>query len=264
MRSAYAIHALALGAALIAGVSLPSVSVLVGPAYAQGRADMPSPLSAATIRSLQQALNNQGIKVAIDGVMGAATREAIRTYQSQHHLPVTGMPDQATLDKLRVTAERRAPGEQPPRQPAQRQMGPGQRGPGPMGQGQMGQDQIGMMSPQMMEMMHQMMAGQGAMMGSAGQGARMGGMAASDPMGRANAMGTMASLIHGGPSGEMTVERVTKIVNGLLAWHGNPRLKLGAVGEEGGEITAEILTQDGSLVQKLAFNRHPGVVRSVP
>src|SRR3546814_11571865 len=42
--------------------------------------------------------------VTADGVLDEETRAAIRKYQSQHHLPVTGEPDQATLDKLGVAA----------------------------------------------------------------------------------------------------------------------------------------------------------------
>jgi hypothetical protein len=247
-------------------MALPFAAVPIGvtPAYAQGRADMPGPLSSDTIRALQEALNSQGIKVTVDGVMGGATRDAIRSYQSQHHLPVTGMPDQATLDKLGVTAERRTPGEPRPGPRAQQQMGQGQMGPGQMGQGPMVMMGSGMMGPQMMQMMHQMMGGQGGMgggmMGGAGRGSMMGGERMDGPM----AMGTMAGLIYGGPAGEMTSERVTKIVDGVLAWHGNPRLKLGTVSEEAGEIIAEIVTQDGSPVQKLAFNRYPGIVRPLP
>jgi len=59
-------------------------------------------LTEATIKSLQEALNKQGIVVKVDGVLNDETRAAIRKYQSQHHLPVTGEPDKATLDKLGV------------------------------------------------------------------------------------------------------------------------------------------------------------------
>ena len=66
----------------------------------------PAPIAAAlpesTVKALQEALNKQGIVVKVDGVLNEETRAAIRRYQSQHHLPVTGDPDQATLDKLGV------------------------------------------------------------------------------------------------------------------------------------------------------------------
>lgn len=59
-----------------------------------------------TITALQEALNKQGIAVKTDGVLNDETRAAIRKYQTQHHLPVTGEPDKATLDKLGVAARR--------------------------------------------------------------------------------------------------------------------------------------------------------------
>lgn len=74
-------------------------------------------------------------------------------------------------------------------------------------------------------------------------------------------------LLYGSPHGtpeEMTPERVRELLEQRLDYHGNPRLALGEIEEaEDGSITAEILTIDGSLVQKLAFNRYPGLVRQV-
>jgi hypothetical protein len=60
----------------------------------------------ATVKALQEALIKQGITVATDGKLNDATRDAIRKYQSQHHLPVTGEPDQATLNKLGVVDQK--------------------------------------------------------------------------------------------------------------------------------------------------------------
>jgi hypothetical protein len=140
------------------------------PTFAQTAAPpaaMPAGQSGATIRALQEALNKQGIAVKTDGVLGEETRAAIKQYQSQHHLPVTGEPDKATLDKLGVAARQgAAPGG---RKQAGQQ--PGGAMPGGMGQGMMGQ---GMMGPGMM--------GQGGMMpmmgmmghGGAGMGPGMG------------------------------------------------------------------------------------------
>ena len=68
-----------------------------------------STLADSTIRALQEALNKQGIAVRTDGVMNDETRNAIRKYQSQHHLPVTGDADKATLDKLGVVGQLGAP-----------------------------------------------------------------------------------------------------------------------------------------------------------
>lgn len=57
----------------------------------------------------------------------------------------------------------------------------------------------------------------------------------------------------------LTVADVRQMIEGHLAWQGNPNLKVGAV-EEGGDrqIIAEIVTQDGSLVQRMQFDRTTG------
>lgn len=63
---------------------------------------------------------------------------------------------------------------------------------------------------------------------------------------------------------EMTPARVETHLLELLERHDNPRLELGEISEaEDGSIIAEIVTVDGSLVQRLAFNRYPGVVRQI-
>lgn len=51
---------------------------------------------------------------------------------------------------------------------------------------------------------------------------------------------------------EMTLARVRAFLEQRLAHHGKPRLKIG-----------EIITVDGSLVQKLASNRYPGRFRQL-
>jgi hypothetical protein len=107
----------------------------------------PSQLSPATVKALQEALNKQGIAVKTDGVLDGVTREAVKKYQSQHHLPVTGEPDKATLDKLGVATQ---PGAAMPggggmmghgmMPPGHNMMGSGSMGGGsmPQGQGTMG------------------------------------------------------------------------------------------------------------------------------
>lgn len=103
---------------------------------------------------------------------------------------------------------------------------------------------MGMMTPEMMQMMQRMM-GQGGMPGM------MGGQ----------------GILLGTPLGvpeEMTEDRVRALLEQQLTSLGNPRLRLGEIGTaRDGSITAEIVTVDGSLVQKLAFNRYPGLVRQV-
>ena len=127
---------------------------------------------------------------------------------------------------------------------------------------------VGMMTPEMMQMMPRMM-GQGGMPGMMGgmQGQRMPeggmgqGMTGQMPMAGGMMMCPMmqmmgarsgmdmqsmmgAAMLYGMPHGnaeEMTPERVRTFLEQRL----------------------EIVTVDGSLVQKLAFNRYPGLFRQI-
>ena len=95
-------------AAVALAIALTVSPSLVATSYAQSTstpAAASSTLSEATVKALQEALNKQGIAVRADGVMNDETRNAIRKYQSQHHLPVTGDADKATLDKLGVVGQ---------------------------------------------------------------------------------------------------------------------------------------------------------------
>jgi peptidoglycan hydrolase-like protein with peptidoglycan-binding domain len=121
-------------------------------------------LSETTVRALQEALNNQGIAVKVDGILNDETKGAIRKYQSQHHLPVTGEPDKATLDKLGVASGQSGEAPATPAAPGQGQSG--------MGTGMMMSPGQGMMGPG-----HGMM-GPSGMMGGAQPGA--GGQMAPD------------------------------------------------------------------------------------
>ena len=57
--------------------------------------------SAALVKKVQKGLVEYGIdNVTIDGIIGNQTREAIRSFQSIYKLPVTGEPDQKTVEKL--------------------------------------------------------------------------------------------------------------------------------------------------------------------
>ena len=169
---------------------------------------------------------------------------------------------------------------------------------GMMGQGMMGEGMMEMMTPEMMQMMMRMMRmlRQGMMpegmmpetmmeqrgmpgmmrqgmprqgMGQ-GMGQEMGpGMMGQMRMGGGMMMGMPGGdpLLYGSPHltpEEMTPERVRELLEQRLDYHGNPRLELGEIEEAAdGSITAVILTTDGSLVQKLAFNRYPGLVRQL-
>jgi hypothetical protein len=158
-----------------------------------------------------------------------------------------------------------------------------------------GSGMTGMMSPEMMQMMMRMMMGQpGDSTGQPGMmgrnmlgrnmmdGSMMGGDMMADMMRGGMMMQMMGAMQSGaalhdmmaghhlalglpvGTPEEMTPERVRTFLEERLARLGNPRLKLGEiVTAEDGSITAEIVTVEGSLVQKLAFNRYPGLVRQI-
>ena len=98
------------GAALLALATAFTVSLPASTASAQmpGSPAMATGSSSVDVKALQEALNRQGVSVKVDGVMGPATREAIKTFQGQHHLPVSGEPDEATLAKLGVQGPRAA------------------------------------------------------------------------------------------------------------------------------------------------------------
>lgn len=148
---------------------------------------------------------------------------------------------------------------------------------------------MGMMTPEMMQMIMRMM-GEGGMPGMMG-GMRGGpmaegmpgrgmmgqGMMGMDGMpmgpmmhglhgqmgGHALGPGALYGMHHGAPS-EMTPARVETYLAHLLERHGNPRLEIGEITEaEDGSIISEIVTVDGSLVQRLAFNRYPGLFRQI-
>ena len=128
----------------------------------------------------------------------------------------------------------------------------------------------GMMTPEMMKMMQGMMGGQGgmnmesAMMMCPSMQMMLGMRAGADMQGIMGGPGLLYGMPHG-TAEKMTPESVRTFLEKRLEWHANPRLKIGKIATAAdGSITAEIVTVDGSLVQKLAFNRHPGMVRQLP
>lgn len=143
-------------------LAILSAAMIVGAApIAMVHAQMPSTRAApaalpqSTVLSLQEALNKQGAAVKVDGVLGDETRAAIRQFQTQHHLPVTGEPDRATLDKLGV-ADRGGATQAPMARP--RMAMPGQANPQAGGM-QGGMMRGGMMGGEMMKH-HEMMQNQ--------------------------------------------------------------------------------------------------------
>lgn len=148
----------------------------------------------------------------------------------------------------------------------QRGMGPGMTqgdrtsGTGNVAQGGMGQ---GMMGPGMM----QGGMGQGMMMCPMMSGMMQGGMG-QGMMGQ----GMMGAGMPSGGTAGMFGSRVTPVMNlSIDDVHGyldiqlerlnNKRLKVGNISADGGTITAEIVTVDNSLVQRLKVDRHTGMIK---
>jgi len=91
----------------------------------------------------------------------------------------------------------------------------------------------------------------------------MNGQAGMGMPGMMGGQGILLGTPHGTPE-EMTEDRVRALLEQQLTNLGNPRLRLGEIGTApDGSITAEIVTVDGSLVQKRAFNRYPGLFRQI-
>ena len=84
-------------AAKVAAPAQPAKPVAVAFKPASGDA-----ASAAMIMQIQKGLANLAYKdVAVDGVMGQQTSEAISHFQKHYRLPVTGQANAAVLDKLK-------------------------------------------------------------------------------------------------------------------------------------------------------------------
>lgn len=104
------------------------------------------------------------------------------------------------------------------------------------------------------------------MMGQQGQMPMMGPGAGPGMMGQ---QGQMPMRGQGAGPGMMPPLRqdlaaadVQHMLEHRLAWQGNPNVKVGNIEEKDDDtIVAEIVTQDGSLVQKLEVDRHTGWMR---
>lgn len=98
--------------------------------------------------------------------------------------------------------------------------------------------------------------GQGHMMGP-GYGMGLGHMMGPGFSRQGNvAPGTMPSL-----RGKLDTDDVRQMMEYRLRWMDNPNIKLGKVEvSDTDTITAEIVTQDGSLVERLKVDRHTGLI----
>jgi hypothetical protein len=123
-------------------------------------------------------------------------------------------------------------------------MGQGAQGQGMMDSGQTGQQMMGG-CPMMGGMMGQ---GKGGMMqGGMGPGMMQGGKG-----------GLFGSRVT--PMMNLSAEDVRGYLGAQLDRLGNKRLKVGDIKAEDGTITADIVTVDNSLVQRLKVDRHTGAI----
>ena len=71
-----------------------------------------------------------------------------------------------------------------------------------------------------------------------------------------------------GPSrqgADLSTDDVRTTLERWLAWQGNSRLKVGDVKEESADvIVADLVTQEGSLVDRFKVDRHTGLMQRVP
>lgn len=128
--------------------------------------------------------------------------------------------------------------------------GPGMMGPGQMpmmGPGMMGHGMGPGMGP---SMMYPNMMGWGM-----GPGMPMGpGMMGYGPGPRGAWQDRMRALPQ-----DLSVDDVRHMMEHQLSWQGNPNLEIGKIEEKDKDtIVAEIVTKNGSLVQRLEINRHTG------
>jgi hypothetical protein len=203
-------------------------------------------------------------------VLFAATTPLLAQAADDEHHPETEAAETAPPAAEAAPAGMRGQGMM--MRPETMQSEGGERG--PMAEGMMSR---GMMAPGMMPgMMEGMMRGmaEGLARGLVEGMAAVHGMepeiGPSEGMGphtmrqrdMTGGRGMGSALLYGPPAEGITVERARTILEGALAWHGNPRLKLGTVEEQNEDtIVAEILTVDDSLVQRLAIDRATGTFR---
>lgn len=102
---------LTLAAVLFWALAKPAVGMTLPPVpdhvpaplvLAQAVDSMPDQMRTATIRAIQETLNEKGFKAGpVDGAMGPRTRNAIRDYQRKAGLPVDGVASKDVLDHMK-------------------------------------------------------------------------------------------------------------------------------------------------------------------
>lgn len=142
-------------------------------------------------------------------------------------------------------------------------------------QGSQNQQMQDRMQGQMRDRMQDRMQGQQGQRGPrAGMQGQMAGNMQGGMMGRMmhmmqtsrmmmGPMGPSMMMRAGRPSGDsLTADEARRIADGILAWQGNDRLKVGEVTEQDDNtILIEIMTVDDSLVQRIAMDRTTGMMQ---
>ena len=139
---------------------------------------------------------------------------------------------------------------------------------GMMGQGMMGQGAMpmmmapGMMNQGMMPMMGYGMTGQGMMMPMMMAPGMMGqGMMNQGAMGQGMMNQGATPMMGMAAAAPLDADHVRPHLEQHLAMMGFPNLMLGSIeAEDDDTLVAEIVTRDGTLVQRLAVDRHSGAV----
>lgn len=67
-----------------------------------------------------------------------------------------------------------------------------------------------------------------------------------------------------GQAGDITPDDVRQLLQRRIAMMGNDRLKVGDIKEEDGRITADIVTNDGSLVDRFGIDTQTGAFTRLP
>ena len=94
-----AVPARAATSAFLTASAVPAVGTW--PVLRQGAAN-----SAVTVRSLQYLLNAHGAGLTVDGIFGARTNSAVRSFQASHGLVVDGIVGSRTWSSVLVTVRR--------------------------------------------------------------------------------------------------------------------------------------------------------------
>ena len=115
--------AICVGALLTASVALAGTTMRAPakPPVASGASVTPSAtihkdmqLTKEQIIALQSALAKRSVyRGKADGTLGKETQAALRQFQKTNHLPVTGNPDEQTMEKLGVQVASTAMGQAP-------------------------------------------------------------------------------------------------------------------------------------------------------